>query len=77
MKKIFNLTIAIFVLALSVNAQSYQVDASKSTIKWNGKKVTGEHYGKIQIKDGSFDVNDNTLTSGQFVINMNTITQYL
>ena len=67
-------TIAIFVLALSVNAQSYQVDASKSTIKWNGKKVTGEHTGQIKMKEGSFEMKNDQITKGKFVIDMSSIT---
>lgn len=55
-------------------AATYKVDPAKSEIKWNGKKVTGEHYGKIDLKEGSFTLDGNKLTGGKFVADMTTIT---
>ncbi|HEV7350613.1 YceI family protein [Telluribacter sp.] len=55
-------------------AVSYKVDPAKSEIKWNGKKVTGEHYGKIALKEGSFTLDGNKLVGGKFVADMTTIT---
>jgi len=74
MKRILNLAIALLVGTLSVTAQNYKVDASKSVLKWNGKKVTGEHHGKINLKEGSFEVKNDQLTGGKFVIDMKSIT---
>ena len=74
MKRLVNLLIAIFVLALTTSAQTYTAIPSKSVLKWNGKKVTGEHYGKINLKEGSFTVDDNKVTGGKFVIDMTSIT---
>jgi polyisoprenoid-binding protein YceI len=74
MKKMMNLLIALVVIAFSASAQNYTVDTNKSILKWNGKKVTGEHYGKINLKEGAFEVKNNQLTAGKFVINMTTIT---
>jgi len=54
-------------------ATTYKVDASKSELKWNGKKVTGEHYGTINLKEGSFTLDGAKLTGGSFVADMNTI----
>ena len=34
----------------SVTPVSKSIDVSKSTITWTGKKVTGKHYGTINIK---------------------------
>lgn len=52
---------------------SYKVDTQKSVLKWNGKKVTGEHSGTIKLQDGSLTVDGNKLTGGTFSIDMNTI----
>lgn len=41
---------------------------------WLGKKTTGQHEGNISIQSGSITVNDNTPTSGEFVIDMASIT---
>ena len=54
-------------------ATTYKVDTSKSELKWNGKKVTGEHYGTIALKDGSFTLDGAKLTGGSFVADMNSI----
>lgn len=74
MKKIFNLFIAVFVLSIGLSAQSYTVDGSNSKLKWTGKKVTGEHTGNIDLKEGNFEVKNNKVTSGSFVIDMTSIT---
>lgn len=50
------------------------VDLSKSEIEWNGKKVTGEHFGTIDIKTGNLVYDNGVLTGGEFVINMPSIT---
>jgi polyisoprenoid-binding protein YceI len=52
---------------------SYDVDTEQSTIQWTGRKVTGEHTGKINIKEGKLDMENNQLTGGSFVIDMNSI----
>ncbi|TDB65290.1 YceI family protein [Arundinibacter roseus] len=54
-------------------ATTYKVDASKSELKWNGKKVTGEHFGVITLKEGSFSLDGAKLTAGSFVADMNSI----
>ncbi|MCB8964917.1 MAG: YceI family protein [Bacteroidales bacterium] len=57
-----------------VYAQELNADVSKSTLKWNAQKVSGEHYGQIKLKEGTFTINDNQIVSGNFVIDMQTIT---
>jgi len=55
-------------------ATVYKVDAAKSTVKWTGKKVTGEHTGNIKISSGTLTVEKNTIKSGSFDIDLTTIT---
>lgn len=57
-----------------LKAVSYKVDASKSTLTWVGKKVTGEHTGNISVQDGAFVVDGNKVTGGQFTFDMNSMT---
>ena len=38
------------------------------------KKVTGEHDGFIQLKQGQFSVIDDQIKKGQFTIDMNSMT---
>ncbi len=68
------LLLGLSILWLAGSAQDLKVDTEKSTLKWNGKKVTGEHSGFIKLKDGDFTIKDNKITSGTFNIDMTTIT---
>ncbi len=52
---------------------SYTVDAAASKVEWKGKKVSGEHFGTVNIKSGSLLVDNGVLTGGNFVIDLNTI----
>ncbi len=54
--------------------KTLKADPQKSTLLWNGKKVTGEHSGAITLTDGSLLVDNNKLIGGSFQIDMTTIT---
>lgn len=69
-------SILLFILTSLIGvfaAQSQTVDIQKSEIKWIGKKLTGEHSGKIAIKSATLVVSGEKITSGTFVIDMNSI----
>ena len=52
-----------------------EVDASKSSIKWKGSKITGSnHFGKISPKSSSFVLEGGKIVSGQLVLDMNSLT---
>ena len=53
--------------------QELVVDTQSSFIHWKGFKVGGEHYGTIDIKSGSLTINENEVTSGAFIVDMNSI----
>ncbi|RLD64724.1 MAG: YceI family protein [Bacteroidetes bacterium] len=55
-------------------AQKVEVNTKASSIEWLGKKITGQHEGNIQIKSGYFDLADDKITAGNFLIDMTTIT---
>ena len=55
-------------------AQTYSVDSSSSKIVYVGKKVTGEHTGTITLKSGSLSFKGDTITAGEFVADMNSLT---
>ena len=67
----------VFVLALTLTttafAGSQKVDVAKSSVKWLGKKVTGQHNGTIAIKEGSLEVEKGKVTGGKVVIDMQSI----
>jgi polyisoprenoid-binding protein YceI len=50
------------------------VDIAKSTITWVGKKVTGQHTGTINIKEGALEFDNGILTGGTFIIDMTSLT---
>jgi polyisoprenoid-binding protein YceI len=53
--------------------QNYSVDTAKSKITWKGYKVTGDHAGTINVKNGNFIYEGSTLTGGSFEIDMTSI----
>jgi polyisoprenoid-binding protein YceI len=58
---------------LGVQAQTVKVDASKSTITWLGKKVTGEHTGTIDLKSGELKLDNGAIAGGEFIVDMTSI----
>lgn len=52
---------------------TYKVDTQKSVLNWEGKKVTGQHNGTVQLENGSLTVDGNKLTGGTFEFDMNSI----
>ena len=63
-----------FIFLREAAAPVYKVDSAKSTLKWTGKKVTGEHTGTIKISTGTLTVDKNVITAGSFDIDLTTIT---
>ena len=60
---------------VSKNAGKYNVNMEKSGIIWEGNKaVGGGHTGTISLKEGSVNFNGETVTSGTFTADMNSIT---
>lgn len=69
-------TLAILVLLAFNNPEkitAYSIDTKQSSVQWTGRKVTGEHTGKIKIKEGSLDMEGKKMVGGSFVIDMNSI----
>ncbi|AZQ61668.1 YceI family protein [Flammeovirga pectinis] len=54
---------------------TYKVDTQKSFIKWTGKKVTGEHFGKMMLKEGAVIIKNGTVAKGSsFDMDVTTLT---
>lgn len=64
---------AVAISTMAATPHSAQVNTKDSQVKWEGKKVTGAHNGKIQIAEGKLDMNKDVLTGGSFKIDMNSI----
>ena len=76
MKNLKSIALALVVVlsTVSVTAQTKKVDASKSTINWVGKKVTGQHEGTVNLKDGALVFKGKKLKGGTFTVDMNSLT---
>jgi polyisoprenoid-binding protein YceI len=76
MKNLKSIALALVVVlsTLSVTAQTKKVDTSKSSINWLAKKVTGQHNGTINIKDGALVFKGKKLVGGTFTADMTTVT---
>ena len=57
---------------LGLFAQQMKTDTEKSSLKWHGEKVAGEHWGHIDLKKGWLSWENDKLTDG--VIDMGSIT---
>jgi polyisoprenoid-binding protein YceI len=71
MKKLLLVVLALAVYAGVSASTRYEVDLTRSSVKWNGKKVGGEHYGTIGLKSGSLEMKDEVITSANMVMDMN------
>jgi polyisoprenoid-binding protein YceI len=75
MKKFKTIAIALFVAlsAITATAQEKKINTKTSKINWVGKKVTGQHSGTINFKDGVIIIRDGKLTGGSFTVDMSSI----
>lgn len=74
MKNLKTIAIALLVTVSTIaTAQTKKVDVSKSTINWVGKKVTGQHSGTVNLKEGALVFKGANLKGGSFTIDMNSI----
>lgn len=56
-------------------AQTYKVDSKVSTVKWYAfKEIGAGHDGKVAVKNGSITLKDGVISSGEIIVDMNTIT---
>lgn len=75
-KSALALSVAIFMVLGFTNpakVETYKVDTQASSIDWIGRKITGQHTGKIKISSGDLLVNGNAIKGGSFVMDMNSM----
>ncbi|WP_300564673.1 YceI family protein [Flavobacterium sp.] len=76
MKNLKSIALALIIAlgTLSATAQTTKkVDVAGSKINWVGKKVTGEHTGTINLKEGALVFKGKELVGGNFTADMNSI----
>lgn len=57
----------------SVEGDEKKVNISESKVTWKGYKVTGSHYGTINLKSGKLMFEGDQLTGGEFVVDMSSL----
>lgn len=78
MKKIW-IAIVVFSVTAGVyagngeGAEELKIDTKNSKVEWLGKKVTGQHNGEIEVKEGNFLLEEGKLVGGNIVIDMQSI----
>jgi len=60
-------------MASGLQADTIWVDIKRSQIEWIGRKITGEHYGTLRLKEGWVTMNDSALIGGKFIFDMTSI----
>lgn len=56
-----------------VEVVTKEVKTSESTVTWKGYKVTGSHYGIINLTSGSLSFDGDKLVGGEFVVDMTSL----
>ena len=51
----------------------FNVDAAKTVVGWTGSKVAYSHVGTVKVQSGAVQMENGSITGGEFVIDMNTI----
>ena len=75
MKNLKTIAIVLFVAVSTIaTAQTKKVDATKSSIHWLAKKVTGQHEGTVNLKEGALVFKGTKLTGGNFTVDMTSLT---
>lgn len=79
MKLFYSTLLAVFTAAVAlagnpVKPVAYKVDPVNSKIEWTAYKMTGQHTGTLQVKQGALEFNGNKLTGGRFDIDMQSMT---
>lgn len=72
--KTIALTLVAVLATAAVSAQTKNINTTTSTIEWVGKKVTGQHNGTVNFKDGALVFKKNKLAGGTFTVNMTSLT---
>lgn len=72
--KAIALSLVVLLSTVTITAQNKKIDAAKSTISWVGKKVTGQHNGTVNFKDGVLVFKSNKVVGGKFTVDMTSLT---
>lgn len=78
MTKILALSLSLSVAHTALASEPVQkngaVNTKESKLQWTGYKVTGKHFGTVQLRSANLQFSGSSLTGGSFEIDMSTIT---
>lgn len=74
MKKLVFVLLSLVMVQSWVWAESYQVQADASEVKWTATKVTGRHEGLIKMASGTVEFTDGQFSGGEAVIDTASLT---
>ncbi|AWG22157.1 lipid-binding protein [Flavobacterium faecale] len=72
--KTIALSLVVLLSTVTITAQTKKIDTAKSSIAWVGKKVTGQHNGTVNFKDGLIIFKSNKVVGGKFTVDMTSMT---
>ncbi|MFD2034140.1 YceI family protein [Belliella marina] len=62
------------ILFSSTEIEKVAINKTESSVSWKASKVTGEHFGKVNISDANLDYESGKILGGSFEIDMTSIT---
>ena len=69
----FLLFISVSLMAQPALAATRKIDTTQTKVKWLGKKVTGAHWGHVNVKEGHLTFEKGKLVGGKFVMDMTSL----
>ncbi len=73
-KSIIISLLMLMIPASLISQTSRLIDVENSKIKWVGEELSGKnHYGSLKFKNGSLQLDNGKIISGNFTVDMNTI----
>ncbi len=62
------------IMSLGFTSQSADIVTGQTEFKWTGKKVTGQHYGTLPIKNSTVKEEKGQIVGGEFVLDISNMT---
>ena len=72
-KVLLLLKLLFFSFSASTAQDKLTADTARTTLNWQGEKVTGQHSGSVKLQPGWIYLNDNKIVSGEFMVDMTSI----
>ncbi len=61
-------------LGFSFSVSAAEIDTKASSFKWTGKKVTGQHHGKLPVKSSKIEEKNGKVVGGEVILDISKMT---